>query len=153
MYYNPMQALENIIQDDLEEAGRYLRSESQKRKRVAAQNLKTIQDNIRNQRLRNEHTASVKLADTAYSLSQQVTVEMRKIDRLIKQAKQERQACRVNRDFIRADTITRLIALLADIYHDLQTERDSLRTRTQELNANTATLRKTICSGNQKRLN
>ena len=149
MYYNPMQALENIIQDDLEEAGRYLRHEHKKRKRQVTQNLKIIQDNIRNQYLRNKNTASTKLADTAFSISQQVTAEMRKIDNLIKRAKQKRQACRVSRDFSRADTITRLITKLAEIYHDLQTEHDSFRTKTHELNANTISLRKTIHSGNQ----
>ena len=149
MYYNPMQALENIIQDDLEEADQYLRDERKKGERMVAHNLKSIQNNIRNQYLRNEHTASVKLADTAYRLSQQVTAEMRKIDKLIKQAKQERQACRANRDFFRADTITRLIANLSEIYHDLQTECNSFQTKTRELNINTATLRQTIYSGNK----
>ena len=148
MYYNSMQALENIIQDDLEEASRYLRHERKKRKQMVAQNLKSIQDNIRNQYLRNEHTASAKLADTAFRLSQQIVTEMRKIDKLIKWAKQKRQACRVSRDFSRADTITRLIANLSEIYHDLQTECNSFRSMTLELNANTATIRKTIHSGN-----
>ena len=149
MYYNPMQALENIIQDDLEEAGRYLRYERKKRKQMVAQTLKTTRDNIRYRQLRNEHAASAKLADTAYRLSQQVTTEMQKIDKLIKQAKQERQACRVNRDFTRADTITQLIAQLAEIYQDLQKERKSFCTKTRELNTKTATTRKTIRSGNQ----
>ena len=149
MYYNPMQALENIIQDDLEEAGRYLRHEHKKRKRQVTHNLKSIQNNIRNQYLSNEHVASAKLAYTAFRLSQQVTAEMRKIDKLIKQAKQKRQACRISRDFTRAEAITRLIAQLAAIYSDLQTERDSFRTITRELNIKTATIRKTIHSGNQ----
>ena len=153
MYYNPMQALENIIQDDLEEASRYLRHERQKRKRLVAQNLKTTQDNMRNQNLRNKHTASTKLADTAYRLSLQITTEMQKIDKLIKRAKQKRQVCHISRDFTRADTITRLIAQLSEIYHDLQKERKSFRTRTHDLNIKTATIRKTIRSGNQKRLN
>ena len=87
MYYNPMQALENIIQDDLEEADHYLRCERKKMKRQVAHNLKSIQNNIRNQYLRNEHTASEKLADTAYSLFQQVTVENAK-DRQADQAGQ-----------------------------------------------------------------
>ena len=149
MYYNPMQAIENIIQDDFEKASRYLRHERKKRKQMVSLSLKSIQDNIRNQNLRNKHTASAKLADTAYRLSLQVTVEMRKIDKLIKRAKQKRQACRVSRDFSRADTITRLIANLSEIYHDLQTECNSFRSMTLELNANTATIRKTIHSGNQ----
>jgi len=55
-----------------------------------ALSLKSSRDNVRYHQLVNEHFASMKLADEAFSLLRQAAAEQKKIEKLIKRAKQER---------------------------------------------------------------
>jgi len=135
-----------MIEDNLENKNRRLAQELLDKRLRIALSLRSSQDNIRYKQLVNEHFASVKLADEAFSILRQTAKELHKINELIKQAKQERKACRNGRDFVRANDITRTIVQLAKIYTDLKRERDAFRTRTRELNDNTAELRETIRS-------
>ena len=143
--YNPIDdCIKALIQYVLDEERRSLRHELWRKKRKIEDRLKTSQNNIRYHQLVNEHFASAKMANEAFNLLQRTAKELRKIDELIKQAKQERKVCRTIRNFSKADYITRLIAQLAKIYADLKQERDSFNVRTHELNDKTAELRESI---------
>jgi len=136
-----------LVQYELEEESRRLQRELKQKKRRIAQSLENKQNNIRYHQLVNEHFASVRLADAAFSLLRRAANELHKIDELIKQAKQERKVCRVKRDFAKADDLTRLTAQLAKIYANLKQERNSFNVRNRELNDQTAELRETIRNG------
>ena len=133
-----------LLEDELGKKNKRLAQELKDKRLRIAQSLRSARDNIRYHQLINEHFASVKLADEAFSLLRQTAKELHKIDELIKQAKRERKACRSIRDFSKADDITQLIAQLAKIYAGLKEECDSFNSRTRELNNNTAELRESI---------
>jgi len=133
-----------LLEDELEKKNKRLAQELKNKRLRIALSLRSARDNIRYHQLINEHFASVKLADEAFRLLQQTAKELRTIDKLIEQAKQERKACRTARDFAKADDITQLIAQLAKIYAGLKQKRDSFNIRTHELNNNTAELRESI---------
>ena len=135
-----------MIEDGLENKNRRLTQELRDKKLRIALSLRGSQDNIRYHQLVNEHYASVKLADEAFSILRQAAAEQQKIDELIQQAKQERKACRNGIDLVKANDLTRIIVQLAKIYTDLKRESDDFRVRTRELNDNTAELRETIRS-------
>jgi len=143
--YNPIDdCIKALIQYALDAERRSLRQELRIKKRKIEDRLQKSQDNIRYHQLVNEHFASAKIANEAFNLLQRTAKELRKIDELIKQAKQERKACRTIRNFFKANYITRLIAQLAKIYADLKQERDSFNVRTHDLNDKTAELRESI---------
>ena len=145
MYYNSIDnCIKALIQYALNEERRNLRHEMWRKKRKIEDRLKKSQDNVRYHQLVNEHFASATLANEAFNLLQRSAKELRKIDELIKQAKQERKACRTIKNFFKANYITRLIAQLAKIYSDLKQERDSFNAKTHELNDNTVELRESI---------
>ncbi len=136
----------SMIEAELENRNRRISQElNDKRLRIAL-SLGSSRDNVRYHQLVNEHYASLKLANKAFNLLRQTAKELRKIDELIKQAKQERKVRRTAKDIVKADDITQLIAQLAKIYAGLKEERDSFHAKTRELNDNTAELRKTIRS-------
>ena len=139
-----MQCIEVMMRYELEEENRQLCRELKQKKRRIAQSLKNKQNNVHYHQLVNEHFASASLANEAFSLLRYAAQELRKIDELIKQAKQKRNACRAIKNFSKADDITQLIAQLAKIYASLKEERDSFHTKTHELNNNTAELRESI---------
>ena len=144
MYYNFWQLIDAMIQHDLEEESRQLQRELKYKKWRIARCLKNRENNILYHQLVNEHFASAKLADEAFSLLRRASCELKKINELIKQAKQGRKIFRIKRDFIKADDLTQLIAQLARIYTGLKHERDAFRAKTRELNDNTAKLRESI---------
>lgn len=144
MSYNFWQFLDGLIQYELEEESRRLDHELKQKRRRIARSLNNRENNIRYHKLINEHFASAKLADTAFSLLRRAANELHKIDELIKQAKLKRKACRAIKNFSKADDITQLITQLAKIYADLKQERDTFNARTRALNDNTAELRESI---------
>ena len=154
MSYHPIEdCIKALIQYALDEELRNLRHEMWRKKRKIEVRLKKSQNNVRYHQLVNEHFASAKIANEAFNLLQRTAKELRKIDELIKQAKQERKACKTVRNFFKANYITRLIAQLAKIYADLKQERDSFNAKTHELNDKTAELRESIrnnCSARGK---
>ena len=144
MYYDFWQFIDAMIQHDLEEESRQLQRELKYKKWSIARCLKNRENSIRYHQLLNEHFTSVKLANETFSLLRRASCELKKINDLIKQAKQGRKVCRINRDFVKADDLTQLIAQLAGIYADLKAERDVFHAKTLKLNDNTAELRESI---------
>lgn len=121
-----------------------LRREKRKQKRRLKRHVRNSHIKVRYYQLVNEHYAAHCLADEAAKLMKEAARHLHQLDAHIKESKVKRRKCKKERQYQKADEITRLISRLSEMYVEIRKDRNHFLEKTRSMNQSVANLNSRI---------